>query len=549
MRRALLVVAIAILLVPAGSAWHQGQRHWSTIPDGPYTYSPPQPQTFLASDGTEISYAVFMPNVPAGTRVPVILTAGPYFGLSEPPVNVPSHSRLSGFLVDNYVSHGYAVVAANIRGTGLSGGCIELMSLREAKDLDELVTHLANEPWSTGAVAMTGKSYDGGAPWMVAQFGNPHLKTIVPIAGVTDQGDLLYHRGATQFRGPIFHSVVYWPFGLGMYGLSIPPQDPGYRPLDKRLENLVCPEMAKGQALGLYSAYTGDTRNVPVLTDYWAERAFRERTLANYDGSVFIVHGLQDWNVIPSQVVPFFNEIEGTKKIMLGQWGHHYADEGVATDRPDFAAILKAWFDRELKGMNVDTGPVAEAADARDGTWRTYPQWPPVPARELSWHLSAGRQLTTGTPAAFRTPFASPAGQNVLGTAGACFSSEPQTEFWTITTTSMRLSGVGSLTVLLDPPTPGTLTASVCAGNQLIAHGGANTFYAHSNDFEAWDVGGPTDVRIELEPAERTIPAGTRLSVALRFEGGSEAGMSYWPATSPGVGVLVGGTLSLPSAT
>lgn len=545
MSRRLLVLAIAMLLVPLASAWHQGHRHWSTIPDGPYSYASPATQTFVASDGTEISYAVFMPNVPAGTRVPVIVSAGPYFGLTEEPVNVPSTSRFTGFLVDNYVSHGYAVVPVNIRGTGLSGGCMELMSFREAKDLDELVTFLANEPWSTGNIAMAGKSYDGGTPWMVAQFGNPALKTIIPLAGVTDQGDLMYHRGAAQFRGPLFHSVVYWPFGLGLDGTY----DPGYRPLDKRVENLVCPEMVEGQALGVYSAYTGDTQNVPVLTDYWQERAFRERSLANYDGSVFIVHGLQDWNVIPSQVVPFFNDITGTKKIMLGQWGHHYPDEGAATNRNDFAQILKGWFDRELKGIPTDTGPVAEVADANGGTWRAYPQWPPVPATTHTWHLSAGRQLTTGTPAPFRTPFASPAGQNVPTTAGACFQGEPATEFWTTTTTPMRLSGIGTFTVLLDPPTPGTLTASVCAGSTLIAHGGAHTFYAHSNELEAWDVGGPTDVRIDLEPAERTIPAGTRLSVALRFEGSSEASHSYWPATSPGVGVLVGGTLSLPSAT
>ncbi|HET6405797.1 MAG TPA: CocE/NonD family hydrolase [Candidatus Thermoplasmatota archaeon] len=547
MSRRLVVLALVLLLLPVASAWHQGHRHWSTIPDGPYSYAPPQPQTFLASDGTEISYAVFMPNVPPGTRVPVIVSAGPYFGLLEEPVNVPSTGRLTGFLIDNFVSHGYAVVPVSIRGTGLSGGCIELMSLREAKDLDELVTFLANEPWSNGNIAMTGKSYDGGTPWMVAQFGNPHLKTIVPIAGVTDQGDLLYHRGGTQFRGPVFHSVVYWPFGFGFSQSGLSP-DPWYRPLDKRLENAICPELVKGQALGVYSAYTGDTQNVPVVTDYWGERAFRERTLQNYNGSVFIVHGLQDWNVIPSQVAPFFNDLQVPKKMMLGQWAHHYADEGQATNRNDFAQILKNWFDRELKGMNVSTGPTVEVADAFGGTWRTYSEWPPTPASVHTWHLSANKQLTQGAPSSFSVPFASPAGTTAH--ARPCMNGAGgPTYFSAVTTQPFRLSGVGSLTVLLDPPTPGTLTVSVCANNALIAHGGANTLYPDSNQLEPWAVGGPTAVRVDLEPAERTVPAGTRLSVAIRFEGGAEAGMSYWPATSPGVGVLVGGTLELPSAT
>lgn len=543
MARALAALAcLALLLAPPAASWHEGHRHWSTIPDGPYALAAPQLREMIASDGTPISYAVHLPVVPAGTRVPVILTAGPYFGLTEEPVDQPSSSRFSGFLLDNFVSHGYAVVAANVRGTGLSGGCMELMSLREAQDLDELVTLLANEPWSTGAVAMAGKSYDGGTPWMVAQFGNPALKTIVPLQGVTDVGDLLFHRGAAQFRAPIFHSVVYSPFGFGVDGGG---NDPGYRPVEKRAGNLGCPELAEGQAAALYATYTGDTTEAPILTDYWRERAWREPTLQKYRGSAFIVHGLQDWNVIPSQVAPFFNDLQIPKKLLLGQWAHDYPDQGAFTNRPDFAAVLKAWFDRELKGLPVDTGPVVEVADARTGAWRSTTQWPePLPTR--TWHMSAGNVLVESDPAPFQKPFASPAGVSAAAIASPCTYGASGTRFQTTLTEGFTLSGIGTVQVRLDPPTPGILTVSVCDGNRLIAHGGAHTLHPQGKELGLWTPGAPLDVRVDLEPAERSVPAGSRLSVSVRFEGGQEAGQSYWPATGPGAAVLVAGSLELP---
>ena len=41
------------------------------------------------------------------------------------------------------------------------------------------------------------------------------------------------------------------------------------------------------------------------FSTYWAERNLKQRILDNYQGSVFLIHGLQDWNVDPHAAIPF----------------------------------------------------------------------------------------------------------------------------------------------------------------------------------------------------------------------------------------------------
>ncbi|HWG89275.1 MAG TPA: CocE/NonD family hydrolase, partial [Candidatus Thermoplasmatota archaeon] len=171
-------------------------------------------------DGTILRVGVYRPDVPEGTKVPVIIDAGPYYGRGEGVVESSTDDRLANFLIENFVPHGYAVVLAAIRGTGNSGGCIELMSEAEQKDMDFLTTTFGEMEWSNGAVAYIGKSYDGTTPWMAAQYGNPYLKTIVPMQGLSSIRDLMFRNGTSETRGPIMHNGVYWPFGFASEGRS-----------------------------------------------------------------------------------------------------------------------------------------------------------------------------------------------------------------------------------------------------------------------------------------------------------------------------------------
>ena len=57
---------------------------------------------------------------------------------------------------------------------------------------------------------MIGKSYEGSTPWRSPRRGNPHLKTIVSMAGVPDVFELLFADGNIDFRGPLLLNDLYF---------------------------------------------------------------------------------------------------------------------------------------------------------------------------------------------------------------------------------------------------------------------------------------------------------------------------------------------------
>ena len=83
-----------------------------------------------------------------------------------------------------YISQGYAVVVASVRGTGKSGGDYSFLALEEQQDHYEIIEWIAEQPWSNGQVAGTGGGYYGTSQWHMAIQGPPSLECIAPITAV-----------------------------------------------------------------------------------------------------------------------------------------------------------------------------------------------------------------------------------------------------------------------------------------------------------------------------------------------------------------------------
>ncbi|HUR69038.1 MAG TPA: CocE/NonD family hydrolase [Candidatus Thermoplasmatota archaeon] len=433
---------------------------WShTLRPGPYAALEVEEIFMPSFDGTKIHMGVFRPDVPEGTKVPVIIDAGPYYGeLDEAATSADTH-RLGGFLIENFVPHGYAIAQVSVRGTGLSTGCMDYFGAKEQRDLDAVVTFLGEQAWSSGAVAMIGRSYDGSTPWEAASFGNPYLKTIVPIEGIDDFQQLHFRNGTAEFRS-VALGTQYYTFGATQGGPNT--QDPSKtQPDDARLASREgCADGPQHAPMGVYGYLTGGGHGVPgPADDYWTSREFTGRVLERYQGSLFWVHGLQDWNVNPSQGLSVYKEFHGTKKALLGQWAHNYADRPEEHNnlRWDWAEMLLRWFDRELKGVDTDVGPALEIEDHR-GNWRVEPeaQWPPADAEWTPLFPSAdGSLLTDGgaakgtlsvfapAPLALADQEATPIAPRVLAFASAPFENET------------RLSGQPRLHITVQSPTPG----------------------------------------------------------------------------------------------
>jgi predicted acyl esterase len=333
-------------------------------------------------DGVDILMGLHLPAT--DEPVPVLLFASPYFGFLGSTNEVTDVIGAFGSLVTNFVPHGYAVVGLAIRGTGGSGGCNDLMGPLETGDLDAAVTWLGTQSWSNGNVAMIGVSYDGSTPWGVASTGNKHLKTIIPISGVPNLYELMYRNGTAELRGPVLLNLLYYGGNIAA-GTATPVQ---------MAERAICPTALEGVA---WSAFTGAT-GMKDRNGWWDERNRKPGVAERYTGSVFSVQGLQDWNVDPSQVIPWVDQLESQgirTKQLLGQWGHAWPDgiglEGANAKnfRADFKEILLRWLDQELKGIEQDTGPPVQVRDNL-GRWRNEAFYPPRDADWTTLHLTGG---------------------------------------------------------------------------------------------------------------------------------------------------------------
>jgi putative CocE/NonD family hydrolase len=515
-------VAASAMLAPATARAQQTtpcdqESHtYAKVSRAPRYAALPQEVVSIPStrDGVSIQIGIVRPKVPAGTRVPVIVDAGPYYN----PMQTLDLRACEPRLTENFVPQGYAVALVAVRGTGDSGGCMDLFGPGERADLNQAITWLAQRPWSSGAVGMTGKSYDGSTPWEVASFGNPHLKTIVPLEGVTDVFDLLFGHGTPDWRGPLVLNDIYYLQSVLFYMDGRSPEN--------TVGVTACPDYATGSAASAYSAQTGQVDP----WGYWTVRRYRPAVERRYRGSVFLVQGLQDWNVNPGQQFPWIGRLARRGvyvKQLLGQWGHSYPDEeDPPSQRLDWPDLLLAWFDRWLKGDDVALGPRVEVEDAR-GHWRTESSWPPPGTAQRLW-LTGGGGLA-GEPAgepADQTLGPDPAhlqGGGVLdneppapleeqcapGTCAA-FSTAPLGA-------AEHVAGLPRARLTVTPSGPagelsGYLYAVTDAGAHRVGWGQADLRFPHGEDDpQPVTPGRPMTVDLNFQALDDVVPRGARL--------------------------------------
>jgi len=327
-------------------------------------------------------------NVTPECQVPVIAEIGPYYDDGDVDALTPAN-RLGRFLIENYVPHGYGVAQVSVFGTGNSNHCMDLMGTDEQRGIDAAVTWLGSPGWSNGKVGIIGKSYDGSTPWQAATFGNPYLATIVPMSGLIGVHELMWRNGSMEARGMIMHNGVYGSFGV----------DGDSDDVDN-----ACEGYFEGYVNGPAAYLSGGMVDFAGNT-YWTERSFIGRVLENYKGSIYIIQGMQDWNVDPHMAFPIHQMVADAGieiKTLAGQWAHDYPDrveghssQGVGrgqeaypyTLRWDWADEMLYWFDWYLKGEGRAPSLGVEMQDNRGG-WRFESTWPSTDTEYVSVDVS-----------------------------------------------------------------------------------------------------------------------------------------------------------------
>ena len=471
-----------------------------------------------------ISLAVWLPDVPDGVQVPVIAESGPYFqeaSVETPSIEVPG-SWLGQMFIDQILPHGYAFAQISVSGTGRSNHCMDLMGNAEQLGNDAAVRWLAEQPWSNGAVALIGKSYDGSTPWQAAMFGAEHdyLKTIVPISGLIGVKELMWKNGSSEARAPIMHNGVY-----GSYGIDGDEED---------YQNL-CPDYIIGPGTGV-SAYMFGSE---VAGDYWAERYFLDRVLENYKGSVYLIQGMHDWNVDPHMAVPTINRLIDAgieARGLFGQWDHDYPDRPVQLDdrsdlggrggeafpemiRFDWMQDMLEWFDYYLKGIGDQPGQWIEI-QSNQGSWRIEERYPPADANELVFELGTDMINIAGTTTVL--PDAS---------SGPIWETEPLAE-------DMHIAGMPRVHVEVTTASLGGQLYALledCDNQSNCIHLGHAImdlrYHAGGDDIQTWTpVVESINAKMEFFAMDAEVPAGHILRLSLQ-----STGEDYLPASTSSV--------------
>lgn len=396
------------------SIWDRHTLEWNTtgtyslvLEPGPYVALDVQ-ETLIPVDtssvwetgpsSAEVHLSYWLPNnTEIGDKVPVIAIISPYFsygpqGSESTPTNVIGAGR-GEFIFENFVPHGYAFAQVAVFGTEESSGCFDYRGAGEGLGIHSAVEWLGTQEWSNGNVGLYGKSYEGATQWEAAAMGSEYLKTIVPISGTTALHPLLYKNGSAEARSQVMH--------MNYFSSTV-----DYNEED--LDN-VCPDIVEGLFAGPVTYIGGEMD--PYMQNYYDERSHIDKAIQNWNGSVYWVQGMQDWNVDPHQV---FGGPPGTNwyqdyvdagfdvKGILGQWGHDYPDQWQKHDdidsgyggeafenmtRWDWGQDLFEWFEYYL----MERGPAPDLTaqiQRNDGQWRIEETWPPLDVERIPLDMS-----------------------------------------------------------------------------------------------------------------------------------------------------------------
>ncbi|MFW5417157.1 Xaa-Pro dipeptidyl-peptidase [Nocardiopsis sp. CNT-189] len=296
---------------------------------------------------------------------------------------------------DNYfLPRGYAVAQLDSLGSGDSTGCPtsggknETLGVTAAVDwLNGRVSgrtpeggEVTAEDWSTGDVAMTGISYNGTLPVAAASSGVEGLRTIVPQGAISSWYD--YYRAGGGVVAPggyqgedadVLAEVVY-----------------------TRADDQVCRPV-------IDEVTAGQDRESGDFNRFWAERDYR-RSAGDFTASVFLAHGLNDWNVKTDQALRLWEEL-GEHGVERRLWLHQGGHSDPMNLRIDaWLDRLHGWFDHELYGIGdgADDGPAVDI-ERSDLVWDTQDSWPAKGTRTVELRPTPGGGdgdggLTPGRP-------------------------------------------------------------------------------------------------------------------------------------------------------
>lgn len=290
-------------------------------------------------------------------------------------------------LNDYFLSRGFATVYSAGVGTQGSDGLrsvggpsetasavavIEWLNGSRRAFADRTRTTTIKAWWCNHKIAMTGKSYLGTLAIAAATSGVRGLKTVISEAAISSWYDYYRENGLVVAPG-------------GFQG-----EDADVLAVDtfSRLKQA-------GDMLGIQAKWDASLKAISEAQDrttgdynaWWDARNYRNH-LKDIHCDIVSVHGLNDTNVKPANVIRLFNglkDLQIQKKLFLHQGQHVYLNN---VQSLDFTDQMNLWLTNKLLGVDNGANETIPNVQVQDNvepqTWHQYDAFGPSQTKSLN---------------------------------------------------------------------------------------------------------------------------------------------------------------------
>lgn len=305
------------------------------------------------TDGVFLAITLYLPDVSMGAQ-PCILEALPYRKDDMTSSHRPEYVRLRD-------EHAYAVARLDLRGTGSSGGrATDEYPAQEQRDLAEVLTWLAAQPWCDGNIGMYGTSYSGFNSLQMACERPAELKAIIAIYATDDRytDDVHLMGGLRKWIDLVDYCHYMTPMN------ALPPVPSVFGPAWRD----------EWQArIAEHEPWLFTWLSHPRRDSYWQHGSVRP----DYDRiecPTMIVAGWADgYRNNTFRTMERLRENGTPRRLLAGPWSHAATSSSLPGPRIDLVPEMVRWWDRWLRG--VDNGIEAEA----EAVWYSRASHKPAP--------------------------------------------------------------------------------------------------------------------------------------------------------------------------
>jgi predicted acyl esterase len=313
-------------------------------------------------DGTTLEATLFTPatNEPQ----PAILMTHGWSAFRQSPLTLPK--------AKHHAENGYVVLTYDSRGFGNSEGTVTLDGPNEVRDAQRLIDWLARRPEvelegeGNPRIGMDGISYAGGIQPLTAAE-DDRLDAIVPRI---TWNDLEYSLAP---NGVIKSSWLSILVGAGSLTTSLIGEDTEIMPelVDYYWEAMRTNELPDGilpiAEERSIAAHVDQIDTPSLLVQGWNDPLFKPNE------ALWTYRGLRDEGV--ETRLAFYEGGHTPKEIVVPLDARRYMNDEATT-----------WFDRHLRGKDVDVPEITEYLNQPD-TWRTRDQFPPSDVADVTYGL------------------------------------------------------------------------------------------------------------------------------------------------------------------